>query len=328
MKTCICLLVCLSTLISVTAREKKSISWFEPGSGKAGTEVIIGVKGFDIEDKSIGVFFGNKQAHILKKTSDHFVVSVPEGSSDGPIVIKDASGQITSETVFLTGIKANLTTQAQILPLANKAKPALMPAETPSIPIETPSIPIETPRIPIETPKVPVEKKETTKQQNSLNDSNVLSPSTGPRKVMHLVKNKKAIIPNTTLKTTTAAGTISQAAAGTSPALTDKETILKPEHIVDNGKLPVSNTLDRPLILGFEPKNGPVGTVIRISGLNFGFDKNNVVVNLKNGQSLMVNSVYDQIIEVTIPAGTHQSGSLVVIVNGKKSVSHDSFKTL
>lgn len=297
MKTVICLLICLSTIISVTAKEKKSISWFEPGSGKAGTEVIIGVKGFDVEDKSIGVFFGNKEAHLLKKTSDHFVVIVPEGCADGPIVIKDAAGQIASVSVFITGNKAKITAPIPGIALANMAKSAL---------------------VPVEHTEVTLKHKETIRQQGSLKDSNEITPPIAPRKVMPLFKNKKVITPSTSV--------VASATRDITPAPTGKENLSKPEHTVDNGKLPVSNTLERPLILGFEPKNGPTGTVVRISGLNFGFDKNNVSVNLKGGQSLVVNSVYDQIIEVTIPAGKHQSGSLVVIVNGKKSVSHDSFK--
>lgn len=332
MKAVMFFLVSLSTILSASAKEKKSISWFEPGFGKPGTQVILAVKGFETEDKSIAVFFGNKEAHILKKTSDHLIVSVPEGSSDGPITIKYESGQVSSESIFLTGVK---------------------PSHLVLVPLDNPVNQVTT-KIALEKSGVTVNKK-----RDLPKDSAVLALPIATRKVRQLVKKQKAIIPRTTSKalTTTDVATTANTSPETSrtssqtathkdetsktvaaipvkagttsfsnPALSAADNTAKPDHTVDNGKVPLPRNPERPLILGFDPKTGPVGTIIKISGLNFGFDKNSVSVNLKNGVSLLVNSVYDQIIEVTIPAGTHQSGSLVVIVNGKKSVSHDSFK--
>ncbi len=332
MKAVMFLLVSLSLVLSATAKEKKSISWFEPGFGKAGTQVILAIKGFEKEDKSIAVFFGDKEAHIIKQASDHLIVSVPEGSSDGPITIKYESGQVNSESIFVTGIK---------------------PSHIVLVPLDNPVNQVST-KIALEKSRVPVNKK-----SNLPKDSAVIAPPIASKKVMQLVKKQKVLIPSATSKAlptndvaTTAnpkpetGKTSSQTAthqdetskkAGATPlkagttsssnsALSAADNTAKPDHTVDNGKVPSPKNLERPLILDFDPKTGPAGTVIKISGLNFGFDKNSVSVNLKNGGALLINSVYDQIIEVTIPAGTHQSGSLVVIVNGKKSVSHDSFK--
>lgn len=287
MKTLIYLLVFCSFMLTAMAKEKKEISWFEPGSGKAGTEVIIGIKGFNTTDNSIAVYFGSKEALISKKNSDHLVVSVPAGSFDGPITIKDESGQISSSSIFLTGTKS--------------ISPVLLKVETADAPSSKKLLSIKADEIITEgnTPVV----QETGKK---VEPCSAILPETG-KKASHILKTQKAIIPDTDV-----------AVVAVKPE--------KTEHIIDNGKLPVANTDAQPLILGFQPKSGPAGTSVKITGLNFGFDKNAISVSLKNGTQLIINAVYDQFIEVTIPQGVHQSGSLTVTVNGRKSVSRGSFK--
>jgi len=267
------LYITLLTCSVIASAQQKAISWFEPSTGGPGTQVIVGVKGYASDDASTKILIGGKIARLLKKSTDHFVVSVPEGAVDGLIMIRDGEGQISSSEPFITGIASNTEHETASLKTGQAVSLASAMAVNPAA--------------------------------TSVPNAAVVSK---PRFVIRTTPQKAVILPTE---------------ASSSTGLPDE-----PEHIVDHGKLPMANSDAVTLILGISPKNGPAGTLIKISGLNFGFDKTNVRVTVKNGAEFTVSSVYDQTIEVTVPAGMHQSGNLVVFVNGKKAISRQAFHTL
>ena len=276
------LYITLLTCSVIASAQQKAISWFEPSKGGPGTQVIVGVKGYASDDASTEILIGGKIARLLKKSTDHFVVSIPEGAVNGLIMIRDGEGQISSSEPFITGIASKTEHETASLKTGQAVSLASAMAVNPAT------------------------------------TATAVNPATTS------VANAAGVSkPRFAIKTTPQKAVILPTEASTTTGLPDE-----PEHIVDHGKLPMANSDAVPLILGISPKNGPAGTLIKISGLNFGFDKTNVRVTVKNGAEFTVSSVYDQTIEVTVPAGMHQSGNLVVFVNGKKAISRQAFHTL
>jgi len=285
-------LICCSLL--GFAQDGAGINWFEPLAAKTGDQVIISCRHFPGGD-STAVFFNGITAKILKNTPDHLVVIVPPGKSAGLITVSGPVITLTSKERFkLLGDPGTLTVTHRppaAAALTSKSLPASSNEKTAALPAATAKL---------------------------APDKAALKSSAAPVVKPPLAVAVKATTP-TPLKTTAPvpAKTLPSTSNTVTPALlAAPEEKLVPEKVKSVGK---------PLILGFFPKTGPPGTLVHISGLNFGFDKQEVTVSIRS-TSLTVQSVYDQEIVVLIPADMTQSGSLVVVVSGRKISSRDQFR--
>lgn len=354
MKTFICLAFLTACFVQLKAQQAREITWFEPSSGMPGTQVVISATGLKTTDPSTQVFFNGVPASIVKKKADHLVVEVPEGSVSGPIRIKDATGELLTSTNFSIPINAAQRiavqeTQQQI-PAAGMAKPAV-PLSAPVAAVAKTAVPLPLVASAAEVLEKPLPQAPIPVASKTAVTVPVAAPETQARHTAIALKPEPVLVASaSSSKTRVALATASISGAASAKPVTITAPVIAPakpailitksqapvatapaddnKPVVDNGKLPQSNVNAHPLILSFEPRNGPAGTQVKISGLNFGFDKSNVSVTVKNSAALTITSVYDQTIEVTIPPGYHDSGSLVVVVNGKKSVSRESFHTL
>jgi len=323
------------------AQDGAGINWFEPLAAKTGDQVIISCRHFPGGD-STAVFFNGITAKILKNTPDHLVVIVPPGKAAGLITVSSPGIMLSSKQRFKligdagifavsrTKPLAATTSTSKSLPAAPNEKTSLLPAATAkttpdksaakysSTPVAKPPLAVAVKAItpaPLKTTApVPVKALPLTSKAIAIIPTKGLN--TPPAKtVTPVLPTPATATKGTPITATTLAATVMTRSATEAPAAAPEEKSAH-EKVKSVGK---------PLILGFSPRTGPPGTLVHISGLNFGFDKQEVTVSIRN-TSLTVQSVYDQEIVVLIPADMTQSGSLVVVVSGRKISSRDQFR--
>ncbi len=315
-------LICCSLL--GFAQDGAGINWFEPLAAKTGDQVIISCRNFPGGD-STAVFFNGITAKILKNTPDHLVIIVPPGKSAGLITVSGPGITLTSKERFkLLGDPGTLTVTprppaaatltSKSLPASSNEKTAALPAATAKLAPDKAAL--KSSSAPVVKPPLAVAVKATTPTPLK---------TTAPVPAKTLPSTSSTVTPalpapttatkGTQITTNILAKTVVPRSATEAPAAAPEEKSA-PEKVKSVGK---------PLILSFFPKTGPPGTLVHISGLNFGFDKQEVTVSIRS-TSLTVQSVYDQEIVVLIPADMTQSGSLVVVVSGRKISSRDQFR--